>query len=722
MRPDEHVHMQASRSLGPGLATLFEPASIAIIGASGDASRIGGRPLLGALNWGYKGLLYPINPRHTEVQGLACLPSVRDIGHAPDLAIIALPAEKVLDAMEECAQAGVRNALVFSSGFSELGGEGTAMQSRMQELARTSGMRIVGPNCMGIMNPALGLYGTFSSILGPDKPDPSGISIVSQSGAFGIHCIALMLKRGLGLGLWGTTGNQVDVEFSEVLEYMIDAPQTKVVVGCVEGVRDGARFIRVLEKARRKRVPVVMMKIGTSDVGAQAAATHTATLTGSDDIFNEVLLASGVRRAKTIEELFDIGYACSAQKFPARNTVGILSISGGFGIALADAASEAGIEVPPLPEETQAQLKTFIPYAGTRNPLDVTAQFINDSAIVGPAFDAVLRHHDSMVCYLGATGTSEKLMAKVDSCLADVAAQHKDKLLLMSAIMTPPVRRRYEGMGYLVYEEPTRCISAIAALRDYARSFAIEEESAPAGPGSEPRPAGMATLNEEASRALVERAGIPVVRHKTVTSPDGAATAARELGFPVAMKVLSVQVPHKSDVGGVVLSIVDEASARDAFSRILASVTAAVPHAHIEGVLVSPMIGSGVEMIMGVKHDPVFGPITVIGFGGVLVEVLQDTAIAVGRISHRKALQMIHSLKGIGLLLGVRGRPPTDIDALAQALVAVSAYACANAAWLEGIDINPVIVRGEGEGVIAVDALVQLGSSTTGVPATAEHS
>ncbi len=718
MRPGDHAAPQTTRSTG--LSTLFEPASIAVIGASADPTRIGGRPLLGAINWGYKGKLYPVNPRYTEVQGLPCMPSVTSIGHAVDLAIIALPAEKVMDAMQECAEVGVRNALVFSSGFSELGGEGAGMQARMQALARSSGMRVVGPNCMGIMNPQLGLYGTFTGILGPEKPDPSGISIVSQSGAFGIHCIALMLKRGLGLGLWGTTGNQADVEFSEVLEYMIDAPQTKVVVGCVEGVRDGGRFIRALGKARRKRIPVVMMKIGTSDVGAQAAATHTATLTGSDDIFNEVLLSCGVHRARTIEELFDIGYACSAGKFPARNSVGILSISGGFGIALADAASEAGIEVPALPEETQKQLKAFIPYAGTRNPLDVTAQFVNDSAIVGPAFDAVLRHHDAMVCYLGATGTSEKLMAKIDACLADVAAQHAGKLLLMSAIMDTAVRKRYEAMGYLVYEEPTRCIDAIAALRRFAHSFALQDDQ-PSAPGrAAARPPGPAVLNEEASKALVAQAGITVVRHATVSSADAAAAAAAELGFPVAMKVLSAQVPHKSDVGGVVLSIRDEAAARAAFSGIYSSVAAAVPHAQIEGVLVSPMVGSGVEMIMGIKRDPVFGPVCVIGFGGVLVEVMQDTAIAVGRVSHGKALQMIHGLKGAGLLRGVRGRAPSDIDALARALAALSEYACANDAWLEGIDINPVIVRNAGEGIVAVDALVQLSPLQQGAATAAQ--
>jgi acyl-CoA synthetase (NDP forming) len=699
----------ATDSQFASLRPLFAPRTVAVIGASADPTRIGGRPLSGCLQLGYAGGLFPVNPTRAEIQGLRSYPSVEAIGEPVDLALIALPAAQAVAALEGCARAGVRAVVVLSAGFAEVDAAGAQAQARMVDIARAAGIRLVGPNCMGLINLRRGLVASFTSLVDRDPERIGGISVVAQSGAYGSHCLALMRERGLGLNLWATTGNQADVDVADCLAYMAQDEHTKVIVGCIEGVTDGPRFVRALALARSRRVPVVLMKLGRSDVGREAAVTHTAALAGSDRVFDAVLEEFGVHRARDIDELYDVAYACTARKFPVSADVGLLTTSGGFGIVMADAASDYGLAVPALSAATQARLKALVPFASTRNPVDVTGQFINDPSATLPMFEMLIRDGGfaAIVCYIGSAGMVPRLMDSLLPSLAAIGRRFPDHLLLLSMIARAGTRRQCESLGWLVFENPTRAVAAVAALRGFGRAFAAADvaATAPAIGSAAPGAAG-GSLDEAHSKQLLRDAGVPVPDERSARSAEEAAAAADAIGYPVAMKILSPDIVHKSDIGGVALGVADRAAVLETYDRLRAAAVAAAPSARIVGVLVSPMISDGIELIVGVNNDPVFGPVVVCGLGGVLVEVLAATTLRRAPFAADEARRMIAAGPAAALLAGVRGRPAGDVDALADALAALSRFAAANADWLASVDINPLVVRPTGRGVVALDAVI----------------
>ena len=690
------------------LHPLFAPRAVAVIGASTDPTRIGGRPLSGCLQLGYAGGLFPVNPTRAEIQGLRSYPSVEAIGEPVDLALIALPAAQAVAALEGCARAGVRAVVVLSAGFAEVDAAGAQAQARMVAVARANGIRLVGPNCMGLVNLRRGLVASFTSLVDRDPERIGGISVVTQSGAYGSHCLALMRERGLGLNLWATTGNQADVDVADCLAYMAQDEHTKVIVGCIEGVTDGPRFVRALALARSRRVPVVLMKLGRSDVGREAAVTHTAALAGSDRVFDAVLDEFGVHRARDIDELYDVAYACTARKFPVSSGVGLLTTSGGFGIVMADAAADYGLDVPPLPAATQARLKALVPFASTRNPVDVTGQFINDPSATLPMFEMLIRDGGfaAIVCYIGSAGVIPQLMASLLPSFATIGQRFPDHLLLLSMIAGAGTRRQCESLGWLVFENPTRAVAAVAALRGFGRAFAVSDVAAPAPAARSAVPAAGGSLDEAHSKQLLRAAGMPVPDERSAGNAEEAAAAAEAIGYPVAMKILSPDIVHKSDIGGVALGVSDRAAVLATYDRLRAAAGAAAPSARIVGVLVSPMISDGIELIVGVNNDPVFGPVVVCGLGGVLVEVMAATTLRRAPFAADEARRMIAAGPAAALLAGVRGRPAGDVDALADALAALSRFAAANADWLASVDINPLVVRPAGHGVVALDAVI----------------
>lgn len=691
------------------LRPLFEPCSVAVIGASTDPTRIGGRPLQGCLALGFAGDLYPVNPTRDEVQGLRAYASVEAIGRTVDLALIALPSAQAVAALEGCARAGVRAVVVLSAGFAEVDEAGAQAQARLIEIARAAGIRLVGPNCMGIVNLRRGLVASFTSLVDRAPERIGGISVVTQSGAFGSHCLALMRERGLGLNLWATTGNQADVDVAGCLAYMAQDPHTQVIAGCIEGVTDGPRFVQALALARGRRIPVVLMKLGHSDVGRAAAATHTAALTGSDRVFDAVLDEFGVHRARSVDELFDVAYACTAGKFPASPEVGLLTTSGGFGILMADAAADCGLDVPALPADAQARLKALVPFASTRNPVDVTGQFINDPSATLPMFELLVRDGGcaSIVCYIGSAGIIPLLMEGLAPSFAAIGRRFPEPLLVLSMIADARTRRQCEALGWLVFEDPARAVAAVAALHRFARAFATSAAPAAGLPPAIAVPdAAGAALDEVRSKALLATAGVPGPAERIAGSADDAVAAADALGYPVAMKIVSPDIVHKSDIGGVALGIGDRDAARSCYARLRAAAQAAAPAARIVGVLVTPMIDDGVELIVGVQNDAVFGPVVVCGLGGALVEVLQATSLRRAPFDADAARAMIASGPAAALLAGVRGRPPADVDGLAVTLAALSRFAAANAHWLASIDVNPLVVRPAGRGVVALDAVI----------------
>jgi acyl-CoA synthetase (NDP forming) len=692
------------------LTPFFNPNSIAILGASSDANKIGGRPVANIKAGGFKGALYPVNPNYPEIQGLKSYPSVLDIDGDVDMAIVSVPARMVSDAIRQCGEKGIKAAAIFSSGFAEISEEGAAAQRAFVDIAGEFDMRIIGPNCMGTMNIRTGMWGTFISGLADSPTSAGGISLASQSGAFGGHCFQLMRLRGYGLNLWATTGNQADVEFADCLAYMAQDPDTKVVLGYMEGVRDPDKLVTALEMARQNGKPVVMMKVGTSEVGTAAAASHTASLTGADAVFDALMRQYDVYRAHSIDELFDVAYGCTGGHFPATPDLGLITVSGGVGVVMADAAADNGLELPELPKETQERVREMVPFAGTRNPLDVTAQLINDPGIMSPMFDALLEDggYPTALCFAAYLGLNAAAVERIRPVLEEVAQRYKDRLLVLSILSDEGPRRMFQEMGYLVYEDPTKAVKAIAALHYFGRAFARKDarQDPPALPSGAPAIETGAEVNEFDAKKILLAAGVPAVEERIITSAAEAADAAGGLGFPVVMKIVSPDILHKSEIGGVLLNIASAEDASAGYDTLMQRAGDAEPNARIDGVLVAPMVSGGVETIVGVQRDPVFGPVIMFGLGGIFVEVLKDVTFRIAPFGIDEAHTMIREVKGYPLLEGVRGQPPADVDALAEALARLSVFAAANADTLESIDINPFIVRPKGEGAVAVDALI----------------
>lgn len=695
--------MTAYESLRP----LFDPRSIAIVGASNDVQKFGGRPIRYSVEGGYKGAILPINPKGGEIQGLKAYRDIREAPGPVDLVIVSVPAAGVVEAIERCAEAKARAAVIFSSGFAELGGEGEAWQARLAEIARTGGIRLVGPNCMGMLNVRSAAVGTFSSAFEHGWPRAGGVAVMSQSGAVGSHCLVLARQRGLGLRGWVTTGNECDVDVAELIAFCAEDPETKVVVAYMEGCKRPDAFCAALERARLAGKPVVIMKVGASEVGRVAASSHTASLAGADAVFDAVFRQYGVHRARTLDELIDVAAACSAGQFPVGRRLGVVTISGGVGVLASDAAAEHGMEVPELPAATQARLKALMPFATPRNPVDTTASVLNDLRLLRESLDAVLNDGavDAVLCFLTSIGYSKRMMPLLHEVLGEVRARHPGRLVVLSMMCHAEDRIRLEEeLGYVVFEDPSRGIAAIAALMAFGASFARTAREAPPALAAGAKAPPKRGLTEIEAAALLREAGLPAIESRLAKTSNEAAAAAKALGFPVALKVVSADIAHKSDVGGVKLRLGDDTQVRQAFADVMTAVKAKAPRAAIDGVLVAPMVAGGVECIMGVSRDPVFGPMVLFGLGGVFVEVLKDASLRRAPFGRDEARRMIGELKGLPLLEGARGRPPADLEALADALAKLSAYAYAMREAVESIDLNPVLALPEG--CVAVDALI----------------
>jgi acyl-CoA synthetase (NDP forming) len=688
-----------------GLGALVDPRSIAVIGASADAARIGGRTIYFLQRHGYAGTIYPVTHRQGDVQGLTSYPDIASVPEAPDLAVISIPAAQVLEQLERCAARGVKAAIVFSAGFSEIGAEGEAEQDRITALAARTGLRVLGPNCLGVMSIGSKVHCTFSAAPNFDLPEPGGVSIVSQSGAFGTYTFMAGNMRGLPMNHWITTGNEADIDFADCVAWLAGDPGTQVIMGYMEGCRNGRKLMRALEMARAAKKPVVVMKVGRTEAGAAAARSHTAALAGSDEVFDAVFRQFGVHRASTVDEFFDVGYACLRGLRPTSARLGIMTGSGGAGVLMADAAEEAGLEISPMPQIAQDHMRALVPFAGTQNPVDVTGQAANDPSLFTRFLDIMVREGE-----FGAIATFQALGGLFPSAQETLVAhwrqvreQYPATSFFVATMSTPDVRRAMEALHIPVFDEPTRMVRAIAALHRFERSWAGEPQPVHQGPRRALSPAAM---TEADASAILKQAGVPMALFHVAKDRQEARDAASRFGFPVVMKVVSPDIAHKTDVGGVMLNLTDEDAVEAAFDAINQKVRAACPDATITGVLVAPMIRGGIEAIIGATDDPTFGPVVMVGLGGTLVEVLKDVSFRAAPFSRTEALAMIGALKGANLLDGVRGQPPADRDALADALVALGDFAAAHAGSFDSIEINPLIVRAAGMSVVGLDALI----------------
>ena len=690
-----------------GLDALFNPRSVAIIGASQDPTRIGGRPLRYLKESGFQGEIWPVNPRRERVQGIEARPRIAEVPGAIDVAIVAVRAEQVLDVVEACAERGVGAAVVFTSGFAETGATGAARQRRMSDIARASGMRILGPNCLGVYNAAIGYFATFSTTLDVYRPKPGSVAIVSQSGAYGAHLALLARQRRIDVGLWVTTGNECDVTLPECIAWMAARPEIKVVAAYAEGIRDGDAFLHSLDSVRAHGKSVLVLKAGRSEAGTEAARSHTAAIAGTDVVFDAVLAQHGVVRTDTTEEMLDAAYAASFGALPASRRIGIMTISGGAGVMMADEAAMQGLEVAPMPEAAQKQLKEKISFCTPRNPVDVTGQVFNAPHLIGDFLDAMLDDGDYAAIVIFFTYVaSVPFMAKPTlEALSRARERHPHRPILMSMIGSDDAIAPYEALNVPVFAgavSAVRAMSALARVREGLSRNPGTSSNTTAHPTGDRYNGGR--LDEHEARRLLASWGIPSVEARVARSAAEAAHAARIIGAPLAMKVLSPDIDHKTEAGVIALDVAvgDAASEHDS---LIARAVAHDANVEVRGTLLTPMV-SGVECILGIRRDPVFGPVVMVGSGGVLAEVLEDVAFRKAPIDCAEAKRMIAELKGARVLEGIRGRPRCDVDALAGAVAALSRFAAAHADVVESVDVNPFVALPEGKGGLALDALI----------------
>ncbi|MBD9665376.1 acetate--CoA ligase family protein [Variovorax sp. VRV01] len=705
--------MQATQ-VGHGLDALFKPRSIAIFGASDDVTKIGGRPLQFLQKYGYAGGIYPINRKGGLAQSLQAYASLAELPAVPELAVIAVPPAGVLDAVQDCAQRGVKAAVILSAGFSEMGEEGSRLQARIGEVARTSGMRIVGPNCLGAIGVPDKSIATFSVALESSFPAAGPVGIVSQSGNLGSFTLRLAGERGLGVSRMLTTGNECDVDIADAIASLAADPGTSVILCCMETCRDGAKLRQAMAMAREAGKPLVVLKVGVSEAGSAAAASHTGALAGSDAVFDAVLREGGALRVPSIELLLEVGHALSVvgpARVPGGHRVAVLTASGGFGVLLADAASAQGLALPRLATQTQARILSAVPFAAPSNPVDMTAQVSSRPEVLARMLDAVARDDscDALILQSANAFHVPRLRGVFLEALAQVRKDHPACLILLCARAPDDVRARLNAMGFPVVEGIDAACATVAALlrfgaRGSARAVPPAIDRAPL--------AAEAFATEASAKAVLAEAGLPVPREAIARSFGEALAAAREMGFPLVLKIVSPDIAHKTEAGGVFVGVRSEAQLREEYDQLLARVAQKAPGARIAGVLVAQMVQGGVELILGTKKDPVFGPMVMVGLGGIFAEIFKDVALQPAPVDEAQATAMLRSLKAFPLLDGARGRPKADVPAAAQAIAALSRFAVRHADSVSEIDINPLVVLEQGRGAHALDALLVPGEPT----------
>ncbi|MBO9514640.1 MAG: acetate--CoA ligase family protein [Variovorax sp.] len=700
---------QVQAAPGAGLDAFFKATAVAVIGASDDVTKIGGRPIQLLRKYGWAGAIYPINPKGGTIQDLPAYASILDTPTAPELAIVAVPAQATLQAVRDCGSRGVRGVIVLSTGFAEAGPEGAALQAELVQAARHHGMRLLGPNCLGAVNVTDRLVGSFSIALEQSMPPAGQVGIVSQSGNIGSFTMRTMADRGLGVSRFIATGNEADVDVADGIAALAEDPATRIILCCMETCRHAGRLIEALDLARRHKKPVIVLKIGATDEGQAAAASHTGALTGSDAVFDAVFRRYGVLRVRSFEELLDVGHAATllgAERLPTTDAVTLVAASGGFGIMMADAMVEAGMTLPQLADTTKARIREAVPTAGTNNPVDASAQMSARPDILLKMLTALQddASGSTLVLLLALSLHNPRLRGVYLEALTKIRASHPDRLMVLISSGPADAVAEINALGIPVFPSIPAAATGLAGLVRLGQLAALPPAAAYGGPVDAVDPAVF--RNEFHAKKALAAAGISVPREEIVGSADEAVRSARATGYPVVLKIASEDIAHKTEIGGVALDLRDDDAVREAHARIMANARQHAPEARLDGVLVAPMVRGGVELIAGVSRDPVFGPVVMVGLGGIYAEIFKDVAVQVAPVSEDEALRMIRGLKMFPLLDGARGQAKADVAAAARTVARLSEFACRHAADVAEIDMNPILVKREGEGVLVLDALM----------------
>jgi acetate---CoA ligase (ADP-forming) len=710
-----------------GFERLLNPRGIAVVGASTNAARPGGQTVEALRQYGFRGGVYPVNPKYKEVAGYPCHATLERIEGDCDLAVIALPAEQVPATIAQCADRGIGFAVVLGGGFREAGEHGARTEAKMLAVAHERGVRIVGPNCLGFVNVHTSAYAAFGSLTRPPQLKPGSVSAVLQSASLGTSLLIQCGAAGAEFRYVVTSGNEADISAPEWIDAYIDDTETKIVLAYVEGIGDGRAFMRSARRALDAQKPIVLIKAGNTEQGRRAAASHTANLTGDYDVYRAAFRQCGVIEVQDIHEAVDMVMCLATDRLPKGRRVVVMGGSGGAAAMYSDHADRKGLKLPPLSTETLDRLKTSLPeLSSLKNPIDYTAGYPREEEGLDfkRAFETALADPriDQMAVMFAAAGRNQLRFG--GEVLAKVAAASAKPIVVFSA-MTEALAP--EGLGSLrtaripVLPSPKRVAGAMARLADYAEALERGRQSDAMASSATIRvpelPSGPATLSETASKRLIAAASVPVTNDWLLPLEPG--PACDNLSYPLVLKIVSPDVAHKTDVGAVRLGIADSTGLATAAREIVTNVRRAMPHARLDGLLASEMISDGVEVIVGVVNDAVFGPVVALGLGGVLTEVMRDVTYRVAPFGLEEAHTMLAELKGRAIFDGVRGRHALDVEALAGTLARISELGWAMRDRLAEMDINPLLVRPRGYGVVAADAFVVLRASP-GAPSPAE--
>lgn len=709
------------------LHPFFHPQAVAVVGASRDPHSIGYRLVEALVGNRFHGAIYPVNLRAAEIAGLKAYPSLGAVPGSVDLAIIAVPRDAVLAVVDDCAAKGVRAIIVITAGFAETGAEGKQLQDRLAEKVRQQGMRMIGPNCFGLLNtdPAVCLNATFASVF----PPPGRVAMSSQSGALGLAILAAAHRLQLGISSFVSVGNKADVSGNDLLQYWEEDPATHVILLYLESFGDPRRFARIARRVSRQK-PIIAVKAGRTQSGSRAAGSHTAALAASDVGVEALFHQTGVIRAETLEEMFALAAGLSAQPLPAGRRVGIITNAGGPAILCTDACEASGLTVPELSVQTKAALATFLPSAAAlSNPVDLIASATPEQYT--KAIEAVLRASEIdalIILYVSLVAADVSPIA--DGILAGLAAARESSVLkkpvficwmaegdpersftlsgeTIPAYSMPEVPALVLGKAASYAEWKAQSCGVIPDFSDMDLSLAHEIcERAISQRGS-----GWLTTQE--TSAILAAARLPLLPGDIAATADAAVVLARTIGFPVAVKLASHTLVHKTEIGGVHLNLTDEAAVREAFEAIRARLAQDHNLAAMEGVLVQSMMLDGIELMIGVTHNSLFGPLIAFGLGGIHVEILGDVCFRITPLSDCDAAEMVHSIKGYRLLTGYRGHPPADVAAIEQVLLRISRLVEEIPAIRE-LDLNPVLALPPGQGCWIVDARIRIEADAPG--------
>lgn len=692
------------------LEHFFTPTSVAVIGASAQPGKVGYDVVFNLLDAKFQGAIYPINPKADEILGLKAFPSVLEVPGVIDLAVIVIPSKFVNATLEECGKKGIDSVVIITAGFKETGAEGKVLELQLLETAKKYGIRIIGPNCLGIISSSVGLNASFAPVM----PKNGHLGLLSQSGALADAVLDWSTKAGVGFNKFFTFGNQCDVATNDLLRAWKDDKEIRAIVAYMEAITNGVEFMQIAEDVANVK-PIIVVKSGTTAAGAKAAASHTGSLAGSDVAYDAAFRQSGVIRARTVEELFDYAIAFANQPAPKGRRIGIVTNAGGPGILCSDAIEKAGLSLAQVSEETVSILKSRVSPSGNfNNPIDVLGDA--KAAIYDFAIQTLLLDDNVDGIIAIVTPQSSTEIMETAQAIANIKTEKPILTCFMGGTLMQP------GVDYLMnndvpnYEFPERAVSAFKAMSDYAewRAQAKEtpkvfkaDKSVVEAAFAKSRTEGRLNLNEVECADILRAYGFTLPGSKLCATVEDAVAFSDEIGYPVVMKIASPDILHKSDMGGVKVGLKNSKEVHDAFIAMMESIQAKMPTAQIWGVNIQQMVTEGKQTILGMSRDAQFGPMIMFGLGGIYVEVLKDVTFRIAPLTDRDAREMMETIRSYKLLTGTRGEKPVDIDATREALLRLSQLVT-DFPEITEMDINPLISLPENGGAVAIDSRISI--------------